>query len=403
NWNLSGGSFSGDGRNLFHNFQNFSLDTNQSATFFSSSEIHNILSRVSSGNPSLIDGLLQISGSNANLYFLNPAGIVFGENTQLNLPADFTASTASELGFGQKIWQNSTNYSELVGTPNRFFFEGTGGLINGANLAVKQGQSLNLFASEIINTGSLTAKQGAINLTAVPGTNTLTLSQAGQILNLEFTTNQTQITTVDIPRLLTGHSLNTGLSLQNGQVNLAGQNQTTLGTNSGSVFVSGTVDVSGTTAGTTTILGNEVVLLGAELDDSGKHGGGQVLVGGDFQGKGLFTNARNTFVDANSTISVAAIASGAKSALGSLWYVSDEGTLGLMTSFYKELKAAPIKAGALQRAQLDMLRGNVRREGNQLVTPTNTIPLPDVLLQQGTPDLTHPYYWSGFSLVGNPW
>lgn len=305
---IAGGSTSRDGANLFHTFQEFNLDANQSATFFSNPEIQNILSRVGGGNPSLIDGLLRISGSNANLYLLNPSGIVFGSNAQLNLPADFTASTAWGLGFGDKIWQDGSNFRDLVGTPNQFFFDGTGGIINGADLAVDQGQTLNLFASEIINTGSLTAKQGTVNLTAVPGTNTLRLSQVGQILNLEFN-NQVPAAIADIPKLLTGHALDTGLSLDNGIVTLTA-NQTPLNTNSGSVFVGGAIDVSGATGGTVSILGNEAVLLGADINASGQSGGGTVFVGGDFQGKGLFTNAHNTFVDADTQISASAIATG---------------------------------------------------------------------------------------------
>lgn len=62
-----------------------------------------------------------------------------------------------------------------------------------------------------------------------------------------------------------------------------------------------------------------------------------------------------------------AVQAGVKSALGSLWTVSDEGTLGLMSSFYQQLKDAPIKAEALRQAQLAMLRGNVYLEDGQLM------------------------------------
>jgi CHAT domain-containing protein len=98
-----------------------------------------------------------------------------------------------------------------------------------------------------------------------------------------------------------------------------------------------------------------------------------------------------------------AVQAGVKSALGSLWYVSDEGTLGFMTQFYEQLKQAPIKVEALRQAQLAMLRGEVRLENGQLVTPNGTFPLPPELAELGDKKLSHPYYWSAFTLVGNPW
>lgn len=98
-----------------------------------------------------------------------------------------------------------------------------------------------------------------------------------------------------------------------------------------------------------------------------------------------------------------AIQSGVKSALGSLWYVSDEGTLGLMTGFYQNLKTAPIKSAALRQAQVAMLSGQVRvTDEAQLVLADGTqIALPDIFAERGTVDFTHPYYWSAFTMVGN--
>ncbi|NJL03293.1 MAG: CHAT domain-containing protein [Spirulinaceae cyanobacterium SM2_1_0] len=98
-----------------------------------------------------------------------------------------------------------------------------------------------------------------------------------------------------------------------------------------------------------------------------------------------------------------AVAAGVKTALGSLWYVSDEGTLALMSSFYDQLPDFTTKAQALQQAQLAMLRGEVRVVGDELVTPTQRWPLPAALRGRGDRDFTHPYFWSSFTLIGNPW
>ena len=94
---------------------------------------------------------------------------------------------------------------------------------------------------------------------------------------------------------------------------------------------------------------------------------------------------------------------GVKSVMASLWYVSDEGTLGLMTNFYEQLKNSPIKAEALRQAQLAMIRGEVRQEDDQLLSDGNNFALPPPFAQQGDKDFSHPYYWSAFTIVGNPW
>ena len=89
--------------------------------------------------------------------------------------------------------------------------------------------------------------------------------------------------------------------------------------------------------------------------------------------------------------------------MGSLWYVSDAGTLALMLDFYRNLQEQPIKAEALRQSQLAMLRGNVHLKDGQLVqSGQRGIPLPLEIPVENF-DLTHPYYWSSFVLVGNPW
>jgi CHAT domain-containing protein len=98
-----------------------------------------------------------------------------------------------------------------------------------------------------------------------------------------------------------------------------------------------------------------------------------------------------------------AVQAGAKSALASLWYVSDEGTLGLMTEFYKQLKTAPIKAEALRQAQIAMLKGEVRIQNGKLLISRGEVNLPPLLKKIGNKDLQHPYFWSAFTMIGNPW
>ena len=102
-----------------------------------------------------------------------------------------------------------------------------------------------------------------------------------------------------------------------------------------------------------------------------------------------------------------AIQTGVKSAVASLWFVSDAGTLGLMTEFYRQLDKAPIKAEALRQTQLAMLQGKVQIEGNQLIGTNGNVTLTpeqvDYLQKNITGKLSHPYYWASFTMIGSPW
>lgn len=305
--------------NLFHSFEKFGLDRGQIANFVSNPSIQNILGRVSGGDASVINGLIQVTGGNSNLYLMNPAGIVFGQDASLNVPAAFTATTANGIGFGDK-WLNAlgtNDYASLVGSPNSFAFTQSGAIFNAGNLAVESGQNLTLLGGTVINTGTLSAPSGNITIGAVPGEKLVRISSTGSLLSLELpqetkaAINQQPFTPLSLPELLTGGNISgaTGVTVENGVVKLTGSGITIPNT-PGTAVVFNEVDVSGTTGGNVNIQGNNVSLIDANINASGKVGGGTVLIGGDNGGQETVPNASQIFVTQDSTINGDALENG---------------------------------------------------------------------------------------------
>ncbi|WP_160148443.1 CHAT domain-containing protein [[Leptolyngbya] sp. PCC 7376] len=249
---ILGGSLSGDTANLFHNFSDFNLSPSQSATFFADPNIQNILSRISGGNPSFIDGLLRVNESDANLFLVNPAGLIFGANAQLDIGGSFTATTSTRIGFGEDFLQSfgTNNYAALNGNPTSFVFDdATGMILNQGNLAVPANESLWLVGSSVLNLGTLSAPNGNISLTAIPEQRQIKISQPGNLLSLALDAapiggtllpNDLQVfTTTDLPQYLTGSSETVSVG-ETGEVSLK-QNGENIAFNAGDVGIAGTV------------------------------------------------------------------------------------------------------------------------------------------------------------------
>ncbi|MCL1468551.1 filamentous hemagglutinin N-terminal domain-containing protein, partial [Argonema galeatum] len=321
---ITGGQRSGDGANLFHGFKQFNVNSGQIANFISSPEILNILSRINGGNPSYINGLIQVTGGNSNLFLMNPSGIVFGANASLNVPAAFTATTANGIGLGNN-WFNAigtNNYANLIGKPNAFAFtmNQPGSIINSGNLAVALGQDLTLLGGTIVNTGQLSAPEGNITIAAVPGSSLVRLSQPGYLLTLEIQPignssnlpNNYPLPVASLPQMLTGGSGGNATGVQvnkDGSVELTGSG-IRIPQSGNTAIASGNINVAGKTGGSVNVFGDKVGVISGNINASGTNDGGVVRVGGDYQGKGDVPNASRSFVSKDSVISVDSLTAG---------------------------------------------------------------------------------------------
>ncbi len=165
------------GGNLFHSFQDFNLNRAESATFSGPNSVNNVISRVTGGNPSQIDGLIRSTIPNAEMYFLNPNGIMFGENARLDVQGGFHASTADYLRLrdGGRFDARQPNNSILTVAPVEAFGFLTNSpaplSVEGSLLFLPFGEkTLSLIGGNLtINQATLGVHYGRINLASVAG------------------------------------------------------------------------------------------------------------------------------------------------------------------------------------------------------------------------------------------
>ncbi|MDB9493757.1 DUF4347 domain-containing protein [Spirulina major CS-329] len=250
-YHIGGGTQAG--ANLFHSFQEFGLSPSEVANFLSNPAIQNVVGRVVGGNPSVIEGLIRLSGGNSNLYLMNPAGWVFTNGASLDVPGSFGVTTANRIGFEGGFFYaiGENNFANLTGNPTSLIFDTTqpGTILNGADLNVGNG-SLWMVGGSVINTGSITAPQGTITLAAVPGESKVRLSHDGMKLGLVLDAMPVEqlvsgaplgLRPEDLPRYLTGRSdlgsankvevgpdgrlwlTGSGIRLEHGEVVIAGR------------------------------------------------------------------------------------------------------------------------------------------------------------------------------------
>ncbi len=165
------------GNNLFHSFGRFNINSGESATFAGPDQVANIIGRVTGGSFSSIDGALNSTIPNANLYLLNPNGFMFGPNARLNIDGSFYLSSADYLRFadGQRFETGTSTPPLLsIAPPEAFGFLGNqfgNIIINGSQLSVPVGKDLSLVGGDIgiqsqdvTNPGSLIMPRGYLQI-----------------------------------------------------------------------------------------------------------------------------------------------------------------------------------------------------------------------------------------------
>ena len=176
------------GSNLFHSFQDFSVQTGNEAFFNNADRISNIFSRVTGGNISNIDGAIRANGS-ASLFLINPAGIIFGENARLDIGGSFYGSSASSILFEEGEFSAVDNIEQPILTINApvglGFRDNPGDItVQNSNLTVSSEQNISLLGNDInISDAYIEALGGTVNLGAVSSEATINL---GENLDIDF-------------------------------------------------------------------------------------------------------------------------------------------------------------------------------------------------------------------------
>jgi len=194
-WEITGGTQAGG--NLFHSFEKFSILTGETAFFNHSLDIQNIFSRVTGGSASEIDGLIRANGT-ANLFLLNPNGIMFGPNARLDIGGSFFASTADRINFAGGGFFSATDPEAspvlTINVPIGLQFGASPGAISNQSrvssnsneqtvgLQVRSGKTLALVGGNVtLDGGYITAPGGRIELGSLGEPGTVGLNQDGSL------------------------------------------------------------------------------------------------------------------------------------------------------------------------------------------------------------------------------
>ncbi len=306
--------------NAIINWQGFSIGKGESTHFIQQNANSRVLNRVTGQSPSAILGHLQ---SNGKVFVINPNGIVFGQQATVDT-AGLIASTL-----------NISNQDFIQG---HFNFQGDGGSIDnqGYIRSGKNGEVV-FISPDIKNSGIIEAEGGQILLAAgrsitlnsldnkgislkvtAPGDTVLNLGQLiadkGSVgLFADIIHHQGRIQSKSLVRGADGkiHLIaNNEVTTSKDSVTIADNGEITI-KSQGNTKVSGQVSTkSSQQGGRIELLGHTVSVANAKINASGNTGGGEILVGGNYQGKGSTQTAQQTHINASTQLKANAIDSG---------------------------------------------------------------------------------------------
>jgi filamentous hemagglutinin family protein len=180
------------GRNLFHSFDRFNIHTGESATFTGPSTVENIVSRVTGGEVSSINGNIESTIPGVNLFLLNPNGVMFGPNASLSIGGSFHVSTADELRFadGRVMSTHLGGESSFsVASPVAFGFvreQPAPITVDRSHLRVQTGRTLSIVGGDITAAGgSLQAPGGTLSLVSLAASGEVPIGETVQGIELD--------------------------------------------------------------------------------------------------------------------------------------------------------------------------------------------------------------------------
>jgi filamentous hemagglutinin family protein len=289
------------------NWQDFSIGNGELTKFIQPSASSAALNRVVSGNPSSILGTLQANGQ---IFLINPNGILVGGGAVIDT-GGFIAST---LDVGNQQFLQGGNLDFTGNSNARIENQGKINAIGG---------DIVLIARHVENKGELNAPDGTVGLAA--GTEVLLAQSGHEKIFVKPASGNASGTGIDNSGSIqaaraelkaTGNLYalainNSGVVRASGAVTKDGRVYLTAG--AGMVVSSGTLSAKNQngTGGRIQVTGKNVALTGqAIVDASGPNGGGEILIGGDYQGLGSIPNAEKTFVAGSVSITADAVSSG---------------------------------------------------------------------------------------------
>jgi len=272
--NITGGTRPGSGANLFHSFGEFGVPTDNLANFLNDSALptSNILSRVTGGNPSNILGTIQTEGfGNANLFLMNPAGLVFGPDAALNVggATHFTTADYLKLADGVQFTALPSAQDAVLSiapvTAFGFLFANPAPIsVEGSTLSVEEGQTLSLVGGDITIGSGLNAPGGKVALASV--------ASPGEVLADSYGSGP----------------------------NINGESFDDMGTIA--LGEGTTLDVSGDAAGTVVIRGGQLMMTGAVISaDTVNQNGAPVAIDIDVTEEASITAVNVTALTARTT------------------------------------------------------------------------------------------------------